>query len=85
MRKHLVNKLLSGFKFNFNYLIVHRGNKASYLRAAGARIGSNCDLQTALRNFGSEPYLLEIGNDVTLTAGVMLIEPNKTPGSCRRM
>lgn len=38
---------------------------AKYL---GVKIGRNCDIQDV--NFGSEPYLIEIGNHVQVTNGV---------------
>lgn len=34
----------------------------------GVKIGENCRIGT--RDFGSEPYLVEIGNNVQITAGV---------------
>lgn len=39
-----------------------------YARKVGVKIGENCDIQT--RYFGSEPYLIEIGNHVQITSGV---------------
>lgn len=40
-------------------------------RRKGVKIGNNCRLFSA--NFGSEPYLITIGNHVTITAGVRFI------------
>lgn len=37
-------------------------------RFNGVKIGVNCDIQDVI--FGSEPYLLSIGNHVQITAGV---------------
>lgn len=68
-----MKKLLSVLGHLFQYVVLHKLNKVSYLRASGAKIGDNCDILTTIRNFGSEPWLIEIGNDVTLTAGVLLI------------
>ena len=39
-----------------------------YLKRRGVVIGKGCDIQT--RNFGSEPYLIEIGDRVQITSGV---------------
>ena len=42
-----------------------------YLRYTGVKIGENCRVYT--RTFGSEPWLVSIGNNVTITAGVVFI------------
>ncbi len=55
------------------YYVRFGGNKAAYLRHLGARIGTNCSIYTAVANFGSEPWLIEIGDRVTLTNGVVLV------------
>lgn len=39
-----------------------------YARHIGVKIGDKCDIGT--RNFGSEPYLIEIGNRTQITSGV---------------
>ena len=43
----------------------------SHARKRGAKIGANCRIYT--RSFGSEPCLIEIGNKVTVTSGVVLL------------
>lgn len=43
------------------------------MRSLGVSIGSNCDILTRIENFGSEPWLIEIGNHVTIADGVVLI------------
>lgn len=57
----------------FNYFILYRGNIISYLRSLGVRIGENCELWNQPADYGSEPWLIEIGSQVTITAGVRLI------------
>jgi acetyltransferase-like isoleucine patch superfamily enzyme len=57
----------------FSRLIIHRGNKDSYLRQLGVRIGQHCDILTAVRNFGTEPWLIELGDRVTITSGVVFL------------
>jgi acetyltransferase-like isoleucine patch superfamily enzyme len=47
--------------------------KDVYMRKRGVRIGFGCDLITDVVNFGSEPYLIQIGNCVTVTSGVKFI------------
>tara|TARA_B100000508_G_scaffold141091_1_gene146355 strand:+ start:91984 stop:92499 length:516 start_codon:yes stop_codon:yes gene_type:complete len=39
-------------------------------RKVGVKIGERCDIQNV--SFGSEPYLIEIGNHVQLTAGTKI-------------
>ena len=42
-----------------------------YVRYKGVKIGSNCRIYT--RGFGSEPWMITIGNKVTITSGVILL------------
>lgn len=44
---------------------------AEKFRKQGAKIGQNCAIQ--INYLASEPYLVEIGNDVVIAAGVALI------------
>ncbi|MFN7875411.1 MAG: acyltransferase [Pirellula sp.] len=37
------------------------------------RIGEKCTVITKSQNFGTEPYLVKIGNNVTITHGVIFI------------
>lgn len=37
------------------------------------QIGDNCRILTTYKNFGSEPYLVEIGDYCTVTSGVIFI------------
>jgi acetyltransferase-like isoleucine patch superfamily enzyme len=39
-----------------------------YARSLGVKIGENCNIAT--KSFGSEPYLISIGNHVQITDGV---------------
>lgn len=39
-------------------------------RSQGVKIGENCDIQNV--SFGSEPYLIEIGNHVQITSGTKI-------------
>jgi acetyltransferase-like isoleucine patch superfamily enzyme len=43
---------------------------AEYFRKQGAQIGENCFI--AVRSFGTEPYLIKIGNHVVISVGVEL-------------
>jgi acetyltransferase-like isoleucine patch superfamily enzyme len=53
--------------------VVHRGNKVGYLRSLGARIGRDTAILNDVRGFGTEPWLVEIGDRVTITAGVVFL------------
>jgi len=45
--------------------------RIAYARKIGVKVGENCRLYTT--SFGSEPFLVTIGNKVTVTAGVSFI------------
>lgn len=47
--------------------------KAAYLRRQGAKIGKNLVLNGDLGTFGTEPYLISVGDDCLLAAGVRLV------------
>jgi|TARA_E500000318_G_scaffold112049_1_gene133640 acetyltransferase-like isoleucine patch superfamily enzyme len=42
-----------------------------YARSLGVQVGADCRILTT--NFGSEPWLIRIGNKVTITSGVKLL------------
>lgn len=64
--KRLMNYLKS------NYLI--KKNPISYARSIGVEVGEDCRLLGINRGtFGSEPFLIKIGNHVTITSGVKFI------------
>ena len=43
-----------------------------YLRKKGVKIGEKCEIYKSA-NFGSEPYLITLGNHVRINAGVQLV------------
>jgi acetyltransferase-like isoleucine patch superfamily enzyme len=53
--------------------LLYRGNRVAYLRHLGVRIGEGCDILNGIKDFGTEPWLIELGNRVTLTHGVVLL------------
>jgi len=65
--------LLSIFYNLFDRYLLCLGNKIKYLRKRGVKIGNNCSVITQPKNFGSEPWLIEIGNKVTIANGVVFI------------
>ncbi|TYC51816.1 acyltransferase [Zoogloea oleivorans] len=64
-------KRVAGF-VKYLFLRVSLG-KVRYLRYLGAQIGDGCEVITPIINFGSEPWLVKIGNGVTVTHGVKFV------------
>lgn len=56
----------------FRFYIRYRANKTHFLRSLGVQIGSGCEIITDLRNFPGEPWLIKLGERVTLAHGVIL-------------
>jgi len=70
----LASKLIHKFIFLYKYWITCRGDKIVCLRTLGATIGNDCDIITNITNVGStEPWLVQIGDNVTLSYGSWLI------------
>lgn len=63
-------KALYGY---FLYLFVHKGDKVSFLRSRGMAIGESCEIMSTIPSFGSEPYLISIGDRCTISGNAMLI------------
>ncbi len=53
--------------------VVHCRSVTKHLRYLGTRIGSNCSICNKVNDFGSEPWLIEIGSSVTIAVGAALI------------
>jgi len=68
----MLNLLFNIFMYWFYYIFRFGGNKVNYLRWLGVRIGEQCSIMNRINDF-SEPWLVEIGNNVTLASGVLLI------------
>ena len=69
-----------GFGFIFRQIldklvfnIMYRRDVAQYLRSLGAKVGVNSILMNRVSAYGSEPWLIEIGNRVTVSSGVVFI------------
>jgi acetyltransferase-like isoleucine patch superfamily enzyme len=69
----IVKKIVFRLVFLFDYYFIHHANPISYLRRQGAVIGKDCDILCGVWGFGTEPYLIHIGDNVTLAGGVMLV------------
>lgn len=65
--------LVSLFKRYWNLFVRYRGDMVAALRHEGVRIGEGCSIYVSVSNFGTEPWLVEIGNRVTITHGVSFI------------
>ena len=52
--------------------MVTKSRYPKYLKKIGVRIGEGCEIYKTA-NFGSEPYLITIGNHVRINAGVHLV------------
>jgi len=55
---------------------------AEYFRKQGVQIGEHCRIY--IENFGTEPYLIKIGNDCTITAEVKFITHEGSMGLFRK-
>jgi hypothetical protein len=66
-------RLSSGLVRQLELWLLCRGSKAAYLRRAGARVGSRTTLLNRVGEFGSEPWLIEIGSDVAIASGVAFV------------
>lgn len=73
MTKTFQEKIFRKLCFYFEYYFICRTNKVKYLRKQGVKIGDYCDILTTVGNFGSEPYLIRMGNNVTIAGGVLFI------------
>jgi acetyltransferase-like isoleucine patch superfamily enzyme len=58
-------------RHRYRMLRYNEFNIAEYFRAQGARVGSDCRIY--IRELSAEPWLVRIGNHVTITAGVALV------------
>lgn len=53
------------------FFILYIKGRVSLARYLGVKVGKNCRIY--IDDFGSEPFLIEIGNNVTITSGCKLI------------
>ncbi len=71
----LIQRIYKFLKFYFLkrfYLI--KGGSVAYGRFLGVSIGEGCRIY--IRHFGSEPFLVNIGDRVTITSGVRVLTHN---------
>lgn len=58
------------FKIYYLFYLILFGKK-KYAKKIGVKIGENCRIYTT--HFGSEPFLISIGDNVTITSGVKFL------------
>ena len=63
--------MLRRFLSQLRYKSCNYEKRAALLRKKGVKIGKNTQIWPSV-NFGSEPYLIEIGNNVRITSNVEL-------------
>lgn len=63
--------LAAGSRY-FKQYVIYKGNDTDYLRSLGMQIG-NSHISMRTVHVGSEPWLIKIGDRVTLAYGVILI------------
>lgn len=68
--KKLLNKLKSYYHW-------YTKSNQEYARHLGVKIGKDCRIY--IRDFGSEPWLINIGDKVTVTHGVRFINHDGFP------
>lgn len=65
--------IIRAFK-KFRRLWLIKKNQVAYARTIGVKVGEDCRiLGLTDGTFGSEPYLVTLGNHVTITAGVSFV------------
>ena len=67
-----ISKILVQVKTHLaRFFIVTLKGRNAWARYCGVTVGSNCRL--LITRWGSEPFLISIGNNVTITAGTRLV------------
>lgn len=66
-----MHKLISIFTQILDILRFYIYGSVNYARFKGVKLGENCRIY--IKNWGAEPFLITIGDRVTITSGVRLI------------
>ena len=67
----MISKLISGLRRRLELARYNDFTIAELLRRQGVRVGDDCRIM--IRDFGTEPFLISIGNHCTITADVALV------------
>jgi acetyltransferase-like isoleucine patch superfamily enzyme len=68
-----LGRLASRARALFERWVVCRGDTVAYLRRRGMRIGPHAALLARVEDFGTEPWLIEIGARVSVAAGAVFV------------
>lgn len=68
-----LGRLLARARRQFERFVLCRGDAVSYLRRQGMRIGPHAALLGRVEDFGTEPWLIELGARVTVAAGAVFV------------
>lgn len=63
--------LVSAFRQLFDLAYFMSKGSVAYARKKGVKVGENCRIY--IKNWGSEPFLISMGDHVTVTSGVKFI------------
>lgn len=63
--------IVSAFRQLFDLAYFMAKGSVAYARKKGVKVGENCRIY--IKNWGSEPFLITIGDHVTVTSGVKFI------------
>lgn len=69
----MFHNIIHYVQYLFIKYVICKGSVIEYLRKQGARIGENCSIASSSLKVGTEPWLVQIGNHVRVSAGVMFI------------
>jgi acetyltransferase-like isoleucine patch superfamily enzyme len=67
----IVSLALKSLRLRLELAKYNRWSIAEYFRKQGAQIGENCSI--SVKSLGSEPYLVKLGNHVTISEGVVFL------------
>ena len=77
----LLKVIISALRNKVERLPYNEHTIAEYFRKQGVQIGEHCRI--FIEDFGTEPYLVKIGNDCTITADVKFITHDGSMGLFR--
>jgi acetyltransferase-like isoleucine patch superfamily enzyme len=66
-----MQKIINFFKFLYNRITMYTNGGVFHARNIGVKVGNNCRMFST--SFGSEPFIVEIGDKVTITAGAKIL------------
>ncbi len=70
-------RVLRFVRAQWRYYLICRRDNVVWMRHLGGRVGDNCEL--LINHFGSEPWLISIGDRVTIAPGTRLLTHDGAP------